>query len=475
LRQRQAELKTILARLDGGFPQNEYVRLVGDDLIISPVRGEDPPASAEQLRDHVVTRLPKLDLSDLLIEVDRWTGFSRSLQHAGGAEPRTRDLVTHLYAAIFAQACNFGLDQMAELAGLSYRRLAWCTTWYLREDTLKAAIAQVVNFQHRQHLAQAWGSGTLSSSDGQRFPVTVKARNATALPRYYGYGRGLTHYTWTSDQHAMYGGKPIPSTERDATYVLDEILDNETELPIDQHTTDTAGYSELVFSLFDLVGLQFSPRIRDMADQRLYRIDRSVRYQHIEPLFSGTLNEDLILRRWDDLLRVAGSVKMGWVTASLLIGKLQSYRRQNALIRALQEYGRLIKTIHIVRCLDSPEYRRSIGRQLNKGEQLHNLRRFLFFANEGEIRRSQHEDQTTQVLCLNLAANAIIAWNTVYMAEALDALRSDGFAVDDDDLAHVPPTLWSHVNIYGKYEFDVAAGARRSGLRPLREPSAASA
>jgi len=54
----------------------------------------------------------------------------------------------------------------------------------------------------------------------------------------------------------MYGGKPIPSTERDATYVLDEILDNETELPIDQHTTDTAGYSELIFSLFDLVGLQ---------------------------------------------------------------------------------------------------------------------------------------------------------------------------------------------------------------------------
>jgi len=70
---------------------------------------------------------------------------------------------------------------------------------------------------------------------------------------------------------------------------------------------DTAGYSELIFSLFDLVGLQFSPRIRDMADQRLYRINRSVRYQR-------TLNQELILRRWDDLLRVAGSVKMDWVT-----------------------------------------------------------------------------------------------------------------------------------------------------------------
>jgi TnpA family transposase len=46
---------------------------------------------------------------------------------------------------------------------------------------------------------------------------------------------------------------------------------NETELPILEHTTDTAGYTELIFALFDLLGLQFSPRIRDLADQELYR------------------------------------------------------------------------------------------------------------------------------------------------------------------------------------------------------------
>jgi hypothetical protein len=99
----------------------------------------------------------------------------------------------------------------------------------------------------------------------------------------------------------------------------------------------------------------------------------------------------------------------------------------------------------------------------------------LFFANEGEIRRSQFENQTTQVLCLNLAANAIITWNTVYMAEALEASRADGIAVDDDDLTHIPPTLWSHVNVYGKYEFDLETGSRRTGLRPLRQAPVASA
>jgi hypothetical protein len=61
------------------------------------------------------------------------------------------------------------------------------------------------------------------------------------------------------------------------------------------------------------------------------------------------------------------------------------------------------------------------------------------------------------------------------MAEALDAIRAEGIATDTDDLAHVPPTLWAHVNIYGKYKFDVDAGSRRSGVRPLRQSSAASA
>ena len=58
---------------------------------------------------------------------------------------------------------------------------------------------------------------------------------------------------------------------------------------------------------------------------------------------------------------------MGWATASLVVGKLQSYRQQNAVLRALQESRRLIKTIHIVHCLDSPEHRKRIGIQAQQG------------------------------------------------------------------------------------------------------------
>ena len=217
-----------------------------------------------------------MELAEVLIEVDSWTGFTQFFRHAGGARSRNPDLVRHVYAAILAQACNFGLTTMADIADLTYRQLAWTTDWYLREETLKAAFSALVDFHSTScqlPLAEAWGGGTLSSSDGQRFPVRGSAENATALPKYFGRGRGLTFYTWTSDQYSQYGSKVISSTVRDATYVLDEILDNQTYLPILEHTTDTAGYTAIVFALFHLLGLQFAPRIRDLGAQRLYRLD----------------------------------------------------------------------------------------------------------------------------------------------------------------------------------------------------------
>jgi TnpA family transposase len=180
------------------------------------------------------------------------------------------------------------------------------------------------------------------------------------------------------------------------------------------------------------------------------------------------IRRDRILRRWDDLLRVAGSLKRGWVTASLLISRLQSYRRQNALTRALLEYGRLVKTIFILRYLESERFRRRINTQLNKGEALHALREFLFFANRGKIRRKQEEEQVHQATCLNLLTNAVIAWNTVYMSAAISRLRIDGHPVQDADLAHLSPCRYEHINPYGKYAFEVSADLRGAKLRPLR-------
>ena len=451
----RAEMETSLASLRNAVKRGASVQMQEGKLVFSRDRSEELPDSALALQEEISKRLPRVELTDLLVEMDGSSGFSRRFTHAGGSEPRTPGLRVHLYASILAQATNLGPVRMADLSELSYQKLAWASTWYLREDTLKDAVAAVVNFQYHQPLAASWGGGTLSSSDGQRFPVDVKARNARALSRYFGYGKGVTFYSWTSDQFSQYGTKVIPSTVRDATHVLDGILGNETELQILEHSVDTAGFTEIVFALFSALGLRFSPRIRDVADQRLYGFAGMNDYGFGGSLLKGKIDEKLILRHWDDIMRVAGSLKLGWVTSSLLVSRLQAKPRKSSLIRAIQEYGRLRKTMFLLKYMEDADLRKRINRQLNKGEELHALRKFLFFANEGNVRKHQPEGQTEQALCLNLLTNAVIAYNTVHYQKILAELRSEGFPVHEEDLMHLSPTRYGHINPYGRYHFDL--------------------
>jgi TnpA family transposase len=341
----------------------------------------------------------------------------------------------------------------------------------LREETLKRANTALVNYHHGLDVSKIWGAGTLSSSDGRRFPVAGKSRQARSLLRYFGSRRGVTFYTWTSDQFSLYGGKAIATTVRDATYVLDEILANETELPILEHTTDTSGYTEIVFALFDLLGLTFTPRIKDLADQQLYRTDR-LDLSHLPKVrerLSKRIDTSLILEMWDEMLRLSGSLKLGWVTASLVIQKLQASPRKSKLAKALQEYGRLIKTLHVLGWYESEEKRRWANRQLNKGEAVHSLKAYLSVGNRGVLRRKTDEGLQHQVGSLNLLTNAILLWNSVYMHEVLKQLEQEGYAVNGEDLKHVWPTRCEHINIFGKYEFNLEDARQRNGLRALRQ------
>jgi TnpA family transposase len=128
------------------------------------------------------------------------------------------------------------------------------------------------------------------------------------------------------------------TTKREAHYVLDEILGNATDLPITEHATDTHGVTLVNFGLFDLLGLQLSPRIRDLGRITLYRPgprgEAESRFPHAGPLLTRRCNLDLIAEHYDDLLRLAGSLKFGHTTASLLVGKLSASGRHNTGRRA---------------------------------------------------------------------------------------------------------------------------------------------
>jgi TnpA family transposase len=477
-----AELRTALTDLERVLAVGVGPVRLGEDgeLIIPPLPAEDIPAEAEALKAELTELLPFAPIVSLLIELDRRTGFLECFTHAGGKQARTPELKRNLLAVLIANATNLGLVRMAEACGISYDILAWTAEWYVREETLRAANLAIVSYHQRLPLTQIFGGGTLSSSDGQRFPTKGKSLTARALSRYFA-DEGLSAYTHVNDQHATFGTKVIVATDREAHYVLDEILGNATDLPITEHATDTHGVTLVNFALFDLVGLQLSPRIRDLGKITLYRTGPNAdfvrAYGNAGPLLTRRLDTDLIAEHWDDLLRLAGSLKFGHATASLIVGKLsRSDRQQNAFAAALKEWGALRRTIYAARYLADETYRRKIARQLNKGESLHALRRDLLYAHEGAIRRRRLEQQTEQAWCLTLVTNAVVTWTTEYYGLAVTEMRAQGRQVENEILAHISPAHSENVNFFGSIAVDIEhelAKLDPSGYRPLRERNSA--
>ncbi|HBT8434659.1 TPA: transposase, partial [Klebsiella pneumoniae] len=110
--------------------------------------------------------------------------------------------------------------------------------------------------------AEHWGDGTTSSSDGKNFRTGSKAESTGHINPKYGSSPGRTFYTHISDQYAPFHTKVVNVGVRDSTYVLDGLLYHESDLRIEEHYTDTAGFTDHVFALMHLLGFRFAPRIR---------------------------------------------------------------------------------------------------------------------------------------------------------------------------------------------------------------------
>lgn len=171
---------------------------------------------------------------------------------------------------------------------------------------------------------------------------------------------------------------------------------------------------------------------------------------------------------WDDLLRLTSSIHKGTVTASLILGKLASYPRQNGLALALRELGCIERSIFALKWLQSPPLRRRVQVGLNKGETRNALARAVCHYQLEEIRDRSYEDQQYRASGLNLVVAAIILWNTVYLAEAVEQLRRDGVTVKEEDLRHASPLGWEHINLTGDFHWNVKQVPPNGQLRPLR-------
>jgi TnpA family transposase len=217
-----------------------------------------------------------------------------------------------------------------------------------------------------------------------------------------------------------------------------------------------------------LLGFRFAPRIRDLADKRLYIRSDAKQYPTLAGLIGGSLNVKVIRAHWEEILRLAASIKQGNVTASLMLRKLGSYPRQNGLAIALRGLGRIERTLFTLDWMQNVEPRRRVQIGLNKGEAKNALARAVFLNRLGEIRDRSFENQGYRASGLNLVTTAIVLWNTIYLGRAVQAIRDSGKEVHETLLPHLSPLGWEHINLIGDYIWQQSRQVEPGKFRPLR-------
>ena len=442
----------------------EDVVLSEGRMRISPLQAATPD-EAEAALSPLYACQPAIRITDLLAEVDRWTGFTDAFAHLHTGKPA--DDPRTVLTAVLADATNLGLRRMAEAYNLaSHRQLSWLAAWHLREETYGHALGLLVDAQHRLPLAARFGSGTSSSSDGQHFPLDRRAQATGAVNPHKGSEAAVSFYTHVSDRYAPFHSKVISATAGEAAHVLDGLLHHAADLAITDHHTDGGGVSDHVFALCHLLGFRFAPRIPNIGERRLHLFAGQEPGTSISPFVAGRINERLIESHWPDVLRMATSIRTGVVSASLLLERLGSYPRANGLALALREIGRIERTLFTLDWIESPEQRRRATRELNKGEAENALKRAIFFHRVGRLRDHGLQAQTHRASAVNVVVGAIVLWNTTYLQAALAALAKAGRPVLGEHLAHLSPLGWQHINLTGDYLWAERVPGER--LRPPR-------
>ena len=412
----------------------EGVELRDGRLHVAPVKTTATPET-RAFADGIEAMMPPARITELLYEVNRMTGFASAFTNLRTGE--RCDDENALLAAILADATNLGLGRMAAASHWCHPRQADLDRGRLHTPgNLQAALAKIIGAHHALPIASTWGDGTTSSSDRQCFRSAKRGDAAGEVNARYGHDPGLGFYTHVSDQHGPYSVRVMSATSHEAPYVLDGLLHHGTALRIGTHYTDTGGASDHVFILCAMLGFRFCPRLRDLPDRKLATIKLATAYKDLDSLIGRRVKADVIREHWGEILRMVASLQAGTVLPSAMLRRLAAYQRQNQLDLALQELGRVERTLFMLDWLESPDLRQRCQAGLNKSEQRHALAQVICTFKQGRIADRGHDAQQFRASGLNLVIAAIVYWNSIYLADAVQHLRNQGVPVPDVLLVH---------------------------------------
>ncbi|HAT9492181.1 TPA: Tn3 family transposase [Legionella pneumophila subsp. pneumophila] len=404
----------------------------------------------------------------MMSEMNALTTFTSNFKHhkiKGAASAPSNEV---FYAGLFGLASNIGLHKLANTAvGINYNTLSSTVNWYFSLENLHAVNQSLIDLMSKLWLPEKFKREKEllhTSSDGKKQCVSAESLNTNESFKYFGNGKGSSVYRFIDERGILFYSTVFSSSERDAAYVIDGLLHNDA-IASNMHSTDTHGYTEMVFAVSHLIGVTFAPRIKDPSAQNLVSFSKmkselANKGYPIKPAYY--VNEHRIKRNWDNILRLVTTIKLREHRASTILKRMGEYSNQHPLQEALKEFGRIIKSIFMLKYFDDVALRQTIEKQLNKGELANKFSGAISFADQNLL-EAHSEDQEVSVMCRTIIQNIIILWNYIELTKIIMRSEPDERVLLLENILSASIYTWQHVNLHGTYDFSNLLSANDPG------------
>jgi TnpA family transposase len=419
--------------------------------IVTPTHAVITPSSAIDLEKQMMEHMPERAVLAAIANTENWTHWGRHFGLPSRLAPQIKDARHRYVLTTFAYGCGLGPTEAARhLSGtVSADQLSFVDRRHVDIADLRAASADLINLYSRFELPQQWGAGDAAAADGTHFETY---EDNLLAEHHIRYGKtGAIAYRHIAVNYIALFSRFIACGTYEATYILDALLQNLSDLHPKRVHADSHGQSAAVFGLAYLLGIELMPRIRRWRKLRLYRAERDSRYRHIDSMFSGTVNWALIREHYPQFMQLALAIQGGALAPSAVLARINSYSTRNRFALALQELGKAVRTTYLLEWIMSDSLRRTVHKGTTKIERHHKFAKHLAFGGDGLFRTNDPADQEKAIVYNELVANAVALQTVVDQTQALHALKSAGVRIDLADLAFLSPYPTSKLKRFGDY------------------------
>lgn len=456
----KAALGKALKHTNKQMPKNPLVKIIpiGKNRIrITPQEPQAEPENLARLKAEIFSRWPATGLLDVLKEADLRVEFTKLFQSSRQREILNQDTIQkRLLLCLFALGTNAGLKRIAASGQeASYKELLHIRHSFLEKNTLREAIAQVVNATLSVRLPEIWGEGTTSCASDSKKLGAWDQNLMTEWHVRYG-GRGVMIYWHVEGQSVCIYSQLKRCSSSEVTAMIEGVLRHKTDIDIQKTYTDSHGPSEVGFAFCYLLGFSLMPRLKGVASQKLYLPEKgsSACYRNLEPILTRPINWELIRQQYDEMVKYTTALKLGTAQAEAILSRFTRNNIPHPTYKALAELGKVIKTIFLCQYIISEAMRQEIHAGLNVVENWNSANGFIFYGDGSEIASNRLEDQELSVLSLHLLQLCLVYVNTLMIQQVLKESIWHG-QMTAADFRALTPLIYAHINPYGWFELDM--------------------